>query len=812
MNNICRLLCALVYLSFTSLLSFGQDLSGLISGSVSDSLSNKPVEFITIALKKEGKLFKTAVTNQDGAFSFAAVPFAEYTLTATATGYLPKTLPLLLNAGNKTIELGDIQLVTQVNTLEGVSVTAARPVIKQEVDRITYDIQADPESKVLSALDMMRKVPLLSLDADDNIKLKGSDKYKILINGKPSSMVDQSPKDVLRGMPASSIQKIEVITTPPAKYDSEGLSGIINIITNKKIDNGYNGSLNIRHQFPIGGPSGSASLSYKQGKFGMNAYGGTGLYTAPETEILNTRTTTGTNPSMLLNVGRRKFDNNFRYGGADFSFELDSLNLITAGFNPYSGYNNTTNNQQFSLSSPAQVTAYDLQSKNRFEWSGLELTFNYQHGFKSNKDQLLTFSYKSNNGGNPQKNALSFSNRQNYTDPDYTQQNESRSKEQTIQVDYVHPLGKLNIEAGLKGILRDNNSNFEYRTLDDGTGLYETDPARTNKFNNSQDIIGAYNSYAYTLTNLIFKAGLRIEKTFVKADFVSNSSNITTDYFNIIPSFSVNRKFKNQSNLNFGFTQRIQRPGIYNMNPFVDRATPNYEYTGNPDLKAVLANNFELTYSRFKKGSVNIGLSYNFASNTIQNVAIYNATTGITRSTFANVGRDKSLTSNLNINYPLSSKWTLTMSGNIGYTWLEGVINGVFTENSGIMGYAYMNTGYKFDKQWRVNASFSYNAANVNLQGKSGEYYYMSFSGSKEIVKDKLTLTAGVNNPFNKFRYFRTFLEGPNFSQRYSGQNYNRTFSLSLNWKFGSLKEAVKKSQRSINNDDVKSGSATSGQ
>jgi outer membrane receptor protein involved in Fe transport len=793
-------------------MSFGQDSSGLIRGFVSDSLSNKPADFITVTLKKEGKVFKTSVTSQNGAFSFAEVPFGDYTLTATATGYLPKTLTVTLNASNKNNDIGIIQLTAQVNTLEGVSVTAARPVIKQEVDRITYDIQADPESKVLSALDMMRKVPLLSLDADDNIKLKGSDKYKILINGKPSSMIDQSPKDVLRGMPASSIQKIEVITTPPAKYDSEGLSGIINIITNKKIDNGYNGSLNIRHQFPVGGPSGSASLSIKQGKLGMNAYGGTGLYTAPETEILNTRTTTGLNPSLLFNIGRRKFDNNFRYGGADFSFEVDSLNLITAGFNPYSGYNNTTNNQQFSLSSPGQVTAYDLRGKNRFEWSGLELTFNYQHGFKSSKDRLLTFSYKSNNGSNPQRNALSFSNRQNYMDPDYIQQNESRSNEQTIQIDYVHPIGKLNIEAGLKGILRENNSNFEYGTLDNQTGQYQIDPARTNKFNNTQDIIGAYNSYAFTLTNLIFKAGLRIEKTFVKANFVSNSSNIATDYFNLIPSFSVNRKFDNQSNLNFGFTQRIQRPGIYNMNPFVDRATPNYEYTGNPDLEAVLANNFELTYSKFKKGSVNIGISYNFANNTIQTVAVYNAATGITRSTFANIGKDKSLTSNLNINYPLNTKWSLTISGNIGYTWLEGVINSVFTENSGIIGYAYMNTGYKFDKQWRVNASFSYNAANVNLQGKSGEYYYMSFSGSKEILKDKLTLTAGVNNPFIKFRYFETFLEGPDFSQRYRGQNYNRTFSLSLNWKFGSLKESIKKSKRSINNDDVKSGGTASSQ
>jgi outer membrane receptor protein involved in Fe transport len=811
MNNICKLLCALTILFAIQFRAFAQE-SGRVEGILMDSVTNKPAEYITVALEKEGVVLKTAVSTPNGTFVFSDLGVGKYTLKASATGYVPKTLVFELADVNRSLKLDNLMLVPQVNTLANVSVTAVRPVIRQEVDRITYDIQADPESKVLTALDMMRKVPLISLDADDNIKLKGSDNYKILLNGKPSSMVDRSPKDVLRGMPATSIQKIEVITTPPAKYDSEGISGIINIITNKKIDNGYSGSLNLRHQFPVGGPSGSASIAFKQGKFGMNAYGGTGLYGAPETEIVNSRTTTGLNPSELLNIGRRKFDNNYRYGGADFSYEVDSLNLLTVGFNPYSGYNNTTNNQVFTLASPVQLTGYDLTGKNRYEWNGLELTFNYQHGFKHNKERLLTFSYKLNSGGNPQRNELLFSNRMNYSDPNYLQENDSRSNEQTMQVDYVHPVSKLRIEAGVKGILRDNRSNFEYQSFNEKTGQYEADASRTNAFNNTQDIVAAYNSYSYSLTNLVFKAGLRIEETFVKADFISNATNINTDYFNLIPSFSVSNKFKDQSNLNFGFTQRIQRPGIYNMNPFIDRSTPNYEFTGNPGLKAVLANNFELTYSRFKKGSVTLGLSYNFANNTIQNVSIYDPSTGITRSTYENIGRDKSLTTNLNVNYPMTPKLNVSLSGNIGYTWLEGVINGISTKNSGFKGYAYINTGYKFEKQWKVNASFSYNAAQVDLQGKSGEYFYMALSGSKEIVKDKLTMSAGVNNPFTKFRYYKTYLEGSGFSQRYSGQNYSRSMSVSLNWKFGSLKEAIKKSKRSINNDDVKSGGATSGQ
>lgn len=801
----------LLFLNFLPFISIAQQSSGTIKGSVIDSASKKPIEFITVAVKKDGTVFKTTVTPENGQFIFEKIPFGKYTLTAIAIGYTAKTIPIELNEGSITANAGQIALASQTNNLADVSVTALRPIIKQEVDRISYDIQADPESKVLTALDMMRKVPLLSLDADDNIKLKGSGNYKILINGKPSSMVARSPKDVLRSMPASSIQKIEVITTPPAKYDSEGLSGIINIITNKKIDNGYNGSFNLRHQFPVGGPGIGGFVTVKQGKFGVTAYGGTGFYSSPETENINSRLTTGTNPSELLNIGRRKFDNNYRYGGAELSFEIDTLNLITAEFNPYSGYNKSNNTQIFRLTSPASVTAYDLLSQNRFDWGGLDMTLNYQLGFKSNKERLLTFSYKYSNGNNPQKNDLTFSNRQNYNDPNYIQQNDSRSREQTIQLDYIHPVKKLNIEGGIKGILRDNNSNFEYRSLNNISGNYDIDPARTNIFNNNQDVISAYNSYSYNLTNWGFKAGVRVEETFVKADFISNSSNVNNDYFNIIPSFSVNRKFKDQSNLNFGYTQRIERPGIDNLNPFVDRSTPNYQSTGNPDLEAVLSNNFELTYSKFKKGSINVGVSYNFANNTIQNIAVYNDVDKITRSSYANIGKDKTLTANLNVNYPLTEKWNLSLSGNIGYKWLEGAINGALTKNDGMTGYFYMNTGYKFKNEWRANASFNYSASDVLLQGKSGEYYFMSFSGSKEIIKDKLTISAGVNNPFAKYRYYETFLEGPNFTQTYKGQNYNRSINVSLNWKFGKLKDSIKKSQRSISNDDVKSSGSKSG-
>jgi outer membrane receptor protein involved in Fe transport len=800
----------LCLLNFLTLSARAQSSSGIVKGAVIDSASKKPVDFMTIALKKDNAAIKTMVTDEAGHFSFSQIQPGKYTITAIAIGYKETNKPVEITSKDLTADLGNILVVSQSNNLKEVTVSGSRPLIKQEVDRITYDIQADPESKVLTALDMMRKVPLLSLDADDNIKLKGSGNYKILINGKPSGMVAQSPKDVLRSMPASSIQKIEVITNPPAKYDSEGLAGIINIITSKKIDNGYNGSLNLRERGPVGGPGFGGFVTIKQNKLGITANGGTGFYNSPATANTSSRTTTGDDPTSLLYTGTRKFNNNYRYLGVELSYEIDTLNLLTAELNPYSGYFKPDVTQSSGLTGGGPAVSYDLFRKSKYQWRGFDAALNYQLGFKNNKERLLTFSYKYGYNSSPQEDNVSVTNRINYTDPNYIQTNDSRAIEHTLQLDYVHPLKKLTVEAGLKGILRNNNSNFEYQNFDETSNVYQTDPARTNRYTNLQDIVGAYNSYSYNLKDWGFKAGVRMEGTFVKADFISSGSNVNSDYFNVIPTVSVNRKFKDLSSLNFGYTQRIQRPGIDNLNPFIDRSVPNFESTGNPDLKAVLSNNLELTYSKSKKVSVNVGVGYRFANNTIQNISVYNPDDQITRSTYLNIGKDKALTTNLNINYPVTPKWNVSVSGNIGYMWIQGAIDGLITKNSAMTGYGNLNTSYKFEHDWKASMSFSYNAPDLQLQGKSSSYYFTSFSGSKDIIKDKLTVSAAVNNPFSKYRYYTTFTQGSNFTQTYSQQNYYRSFNVSLNWRFGKLKDEIKKSQRSISNDDVKSGGGKS--
>lgn len=772
-----------------------------ISGVIVDSLTQKGGEYVTVSLKKDAVVIKSVVSDERGKFTLPGISKGQYTLVLGSLGYKQKQLALQVSAD---VNLGNIKMAAAGNDLKEVAVSGSRPIIKQEPDRITYDIQADPESKVLTVMDMMRKVPLLSVDADDNVKLKGTGNYRILINGKPSGILTRDPKEYLKSMPASGVQKIEVITTPPSKYESEGLSGIINIITSRKMENGYNGNVNVRQQFP-GGPGGNVNLTVKQGNFGANVYGGTGIWKIDGIKMTDIRNSRGTAvPSSLYSVGFQEIDNRFAWGGAELSYEIDSLNLITVEVNPYGGYNQQGLNQHFDLRDGDVFSGYDMDSKTRYEWGGTDYTFNYQKGFKDKKEHLLTFSYKFFDSSEPQLNDVQFTNKMNFEGTDYKQENTSASKEQTAQVDYINPFEKWTIEAGVKAILRSGESDFQYLNFNPAQGMYQIDPSQSNVYNNDQNIFGVYNTYTLKLKDWTFKAGARLEGTYVEGNFESTNSTVKTDYFNLIPSISLNRALEKSQSLSLGFTQRIQRPGIWDLNPFVDKSRPNFEYIGNPDLEATLSNNFELTYSNFKKGSLNLSLSYNFANNTQQQVFEYIEAENLTRVTSFNIGKTRLLGTNANFNYPLTAKWNLSLSANLNYLWLEGMINGVLTKNSGVTGYANLNTSYKFEKTWKASVSFNYGAPDVMLQGTSNSYYFVAFSGSKDIIKDKLTFSAMIANPFQKYRAYKSFNEGVNFTQERMRENIFRRANLGLAWKFGKLQGSIKKSERSINNDDTK--------
>jgi outer membrane receptor protein involved in Fe transport len=780
-----------------------------VKGTAIDSATNKPMGYVTVSLQDVAtkKSVKGGLTKDDGTFELRGVAGKNYQIALASVGYAPKVVKVTCNSAE--INLGNIIIKPGKNQLNEVSITAVKPLVKQEIDRISYDVQADPETKTQNVLDMLRKVPLVTIDANDNIQLKGNSDYKILINGKPSSLVAHNPSDVFKSMPASSIQKIEIITTPPAKYDAEGLAGIINIITNKKIDQGYNGSVNMRYNSTYG-PGGGLNLTVKQGKLGLSMYAGgsdrirtygnsnSTLQTLDPADL--TKQTFLKQSSTNVNYGH------FLYSSVELSYEIDSLNLIT-GTMDFNGGHFDSENDQFSQlfdNSGALIQNYKQNNVGRSTSHGVDFGLNYQLGFKSNKNRLLTLSYKYSNSPNNSDNYNTIFDRLNYTQPSFMQQNDAGTREQTIQADYVHPIKKLNIEGGVKVILRDNSSNYENSNLIDSTQIYVVDPKSVDDFSYHQDVYSFYNTYQLSLANWGFKAGLRAERTVIDAHFATGTGDDADQaYNNFIPSVSVQRKFKNGTSLNFGFTNRIQRPNINQLNPFVNTTNTKFIITGNPNLRPVLNHSFEFNYSKFSKGSLNLGLTYSFANNTIQNVTRL-LDTGSTFTTYQNLGSNKNLGLNASVSYPITKKININLNSQISQVWLRGYFNSQLYNNSGFQGYMFAYAGYKISDTWRAGINGGFYSANVLLQGKSNASIFTSLSASKDVLKKKGSLFFGANNPFSKYRSYKSTTRDPAFYQTSSSQNPFRSFNIGFNYRFGKLKDDIKKNKRGINNDDTK--------
>ena len=492
------------------------------------------------------------------------------------------------------------------------------------------------------------------------------------------------------------------------------------------------------------------------------------------------------------------------YLSLEISFEFDSLHLLSANLSNYHWISNQSNTQRSTVEDVYHtlLQAYSLVNNNHLKYSGTDASVNYQLGFKSNKERLLTASYKYNDQGYSSEINGLYSELFNTVLPNYKQYNNEGTKEHTIQLDYIHPVKKITIEAGTKAIFRNNFSNYNYDAFDNISNQYLTDSAQTNDFRYKQNVYSFYNSYELKLEQYVVKAGLRLEVTTVNAQFSSVGSSVKQNYYNLIPSFSIQRKFKTRSSINLGYTQRIQRPSIWQLNPFVNRSNPLVISSGNPELQTVENNSIELNYSYFAKGNINIGLSYTFANNTIENVTSVNKDT-ITQSTYLNVGKNRGLGISINGNYPITKQLNVNINAQLLHVWLKGTFNGEFYNQSGFQGHCFTTTSYNFPKDFHISADIGYDSRYVLLQGRDNYYYYFSLGGSKDLLNKKINISLVASNPFNQFRKIDYYTTTSSFIQYNYNYEFARRFNITLRYKFGHLNSEIKKSEKAISNDDT---------
>lgn len=805
-----------------------------VKGILLDSLTQEGEPYATIKIvKKEApaKALKMLVTDMKGQFQEKVPGTGNFVMTITSVGRTPIVKDFSVKAGEKLVDFGTLYIVDASNELGQVEIVAQKPLVKADIDKIEYNVQDDPDAQSNSVLEMLRKVPLVTVDGEDNIQVNGSSSFKVYVNGKPNNMMSNNPTEVLKSMPANSIKHIEVITNPGPKYDAEGVGGILNIVTVGSGLEGYTAtfSANVSNR----GAGGGAFGTIKSGKLTVSArynynyndqprnYSSGSQHVTPEAVTENS--------SNLDYDGSNKGHGSFQSGSMEASYEIDTLRLVTMSFGLWGGGNKSNGSTDYIATFPENINAapiysYSAFNRSKSSWYSIDGGIDYQRLFKV-KDRMLTFSYKINTRPQTSDSYTEYEIDNGYN-PDWAdylnrlKNQHNNTTEHTFQADYTTPIGKLHtLEAGAKYILRNNSSEDDRFDADD-TGKYEYNKDQSSHYKHLNDIIAAYLGYGLKVKRLSGRLGLRYEHTIQDVKYLEGrGEDFTKNFDDVVPSASIGYKLTDMSNLRLGYNMRIYRPGIWALNPYLNDADPSYISRGNPELDSEKSHAFNLSYSNFiQKFNVNISARYSFTNNSIENVTrlmpdteiegLKNPTgKDVLYSTYANIGKTRYASVNGYVNWNATSRTRIYMNMSGNYSYLEG---GEGMRNDGWSLFAYGGAQHTLPHDWRISMNVFGQTPWIMLQGKGSSFFDYGVSVNKSFLNKRLTLSAFASNFFKKYMNQSSTTEGSGFV-RESNYKYSRQrFGVSVSYRIGELKASVKKAARTISNDDVKSGGGDS--
>lgn len=803
-----------------------------IKGQVVDSLSNETVPYATLSIALANapqKAIKLLACDDDGKFTTTLKQPGTYIMSMQSLGKLPAVKRFTLSEGKKSLNLGKLFMNDDTQQINEVTVVAQKPLVTVEVDKITYSLDDDPEAKTNNALEMFRKVPMMTVDGEDKIQLKGSSNYKIYMNGKPSNLLSgENASDVLKSMPASSIKNIEVITDPGSKYDAEGVGGIINIITSKNAMQGYTGTVRANAS-TLGSFGGGGYVSLKVGNLGLTANYGYNNRNSPwndshsERETDEDRLAEG-RPTKLIEDGRSKYKGPFQYGYLEASYEIDTLNLISVGANLFRGKSKNLSELDAVLNplgdefNSSPIYKFHRNSVSEGTFGSTDLNVDYQHS-TSKKDELLTVSYRFSQSPNDSESNTELSDVVNYyLSNEYPKWNinDASTIEHTGQIDYTTPLfNKQTLEAGVKYINRQNKSNTLEQIYNDSTKMWEDHSRDNSQFRHTQHIYSAYLGYLIRLNKFGIKAGVRAEGTSLKAEFARKPDmDFSTNYFDVVPNATLTYQIDMSTQIRLGYNMRIQRPGIWYLNPYINDVDPQNISQGNPNLDSEKSNNVNLNFSKFtQKFSINASLSYTFVNNPIERYSFtadfpvddprsqYN---GAMWNTYDNIGKKQQVGMFLYGNWSPTTWFRIYMNGGLDYTDLKAPT--LDLKKDGVSGRVFAGTQFTLPKDFRINLNGGYFSPWIMLQGKQSPFYFAGLNVSKDFLKKKLSVSVGANNPFWKTMKMEMTTNGEGFRNVSTNWRSAREFRFSVSYRFGTMKGQIKKVRRGISNDDSKGG------
>lgn len=803
-----------------------------ITGVVADSVTHEGEPYATLTIARAdsaAKPVKQALTDIKGRFSISSNGTGSYLLMVRSMGRKPMQRAYTVDATTRTIDLGTLLLQDGGNQLETVEVVAYKPLVKADVDKIAYSVEDDPEANTNTVIEMLKKVPMVTVDGQDNIRVNGNSSFKIYVNGKPNNMMTKNPKEVLKSMPASSIKKIEVITNPGPKYDAEGVGGILNIVTEGKGPEGYNATFSGRANNSSYG--GGLYATVKQGKLTMSVNYNASSNHSPKGYTYSDRSqigTDGTVTSSTVTDGYTKGHSQWQGGDVEASYEIDTLRLITGSFSlsKFTSKRDALNTAFSTVPATGQrLYGYRSPSHSKENWDDYSASLDYQRSF-SVKDRLLTLSYRLESSPSTSDSRYLYTDREAADDwqtfidrmRDQRMDGDENTMEHTFQIDYTTPFAKHHTwEAGVKYILRRNKSDNDRYNLGTGDKDETYDSDNSSHYRHHNDILAAYTGYGLTLDKWSARLGLRYEHTLQKVEYLlGRGTNFHKNFDDLVPSARLGYKFSDATNLSLGYKMRINRPGIWYLNPYLDDRIPDAISQGNPNLDTEKSHAVDLQFSSYNsKLTYTLTGTYRFVNNSIESVdrlvndrdieGLPNPTgKDVIYSSYANIGHIQYAGLMAYANWTPITNTRITLNGSVGYSHMS---DGQSLRNHGWCTNIDASLQQTFAKTWIFNASYYVQTPQPTLQGKDARYQWYNFSLSKSFMDKRLTLTAYIINPFGK-RYFcyRSETVANNFRTTASSSWCQLYYGVSVRFRIGKLKASVKHTERTVENNDVKQG------
>ncbi|WP_103068016.1 TonB-dependent receptor domain-containing protein [Aquimarina sediminis] len=786
-----------------------------VTGLLLDQNSNQPLEYATIAFfsQKSQKIVTGGITDENGKFSIEVRP-GVYTVNFEFISFKTKTFSK--QKLFKNTDLGVIKLELDTETLDDIVVIAENTTVEIKLDKKIYNVGKDLTVSGGTVSDVLDNVPSVSVDVEGNVALRGNDNVRILINGKPSGLVGLNNTDALRQLPAESIERVEVITSPSARYDAEGTAGILNIILRRSKLQGLNGAITINGGYPFStGISGN--LNYRTGDFNFFTTSGYNYREIPgnslsKTRYLNIDSNGINNPDTFLNE-ERDFDRIRKGVNTNIGLEwyVNKSSSITTSFlyRKNDKESNTTN-----IITELNINNEILSRNKRFDPEieddiTKQYSLNYTKDFDNNGHKL-TFDFQVENSNEDERSKIT---QENITTIELVNTLEEQNRI-LLQSDYIQPIGENSqFELGYRGNFNELDTNYLVQLDDNGVISLDTDLSNTLVY--TEQINAAYGQFGSKWNNFSYLVGLRMENTRITIDQQTSNDLSKKKYLDIFPTINLGYEINEKQSITLGYNRRIRRPRSRFINPFPSRSSATNLFQGNADLDPSYSNAFDLGYlNRMGKLTMNTSIYYNRSTQVFTFISEDTGGTVIIGSDENNPGTEVpvirktpiNLTSSdrygfeFTLTYNPSKKWRLNGNFNAFLNDVKGDYKGENLDAKNFSWFARLNNKVTLPAKVNWQTSIFYRGPNENAQTKSDGIFSMNMAFSKDLFKEKASLTFNVSDIFNSRKRISnsttsTFISDSEFQWR------ERSFNLSFTYRFNQKKKR-QRSQRNIDDDD----------